>query len=267
MEPPSALASVKDGACEIWAPSQDPQTARKEVAGALGIDLAKVTLHVTFIGGGFGRKSKPDFIVEAALLSKEVGAPVKVIWTRDDEIHHGYYHTVTAQHMEGGLDAGGKVTAWLHRSAFPSIMALFGPDPGAGSRIRVPDGRLRHRVGRAQRAGGVHGRQGPRARRLVSLGVATSRTPLRCARLPTNWRARRRRIPKVFLEELIGAVAPRGPHRAGREGLELRQGQGAVSHSIPRACATCWTWPRPRPAGDARCRRATRWASPCIGAS
>ena len=132
MEPPAALASVKDGTCELWAPSQDPQTARKEVAGALGIDLEKVTLHVTFLGGGFGRKSKPDFIVEAALLSKEVGAPVKVIWTRDDEIRHGYYHTVTAQHMEGGLDGGGRVTAWLHRSAFPSIMALFGPDPGAG---------------------------------------------------------------------------------------------------------------------------------------
>jgi isoquinoline 1-oxidoreductase beta subunit len=132
MEPPAALASVKDGACELWAPSQDPQTARKEVAGALGIDLAKVTLHVTFLGGGFGRKSKPDFIVEAALLSKDVGAPVKVIWTRDDEIRHGYYHTVAAQHMEGGLDGGGKVTAWLHRSAFPSITALFGPDPGAG---------------------------------------------------------------------------------------------------------------------------------------
>ncbi len=132
MEPPAALASVKDGACEVWAPSQDPQTARKEVAAALGIDLAKVTLHVTFIGGGFGRKSKPDFIVEAALLSKEVGAPVKVIWTRDDEIRHGYYHTVTAMHMEGGLDGAGKVTAWLHRSAFPSIVALFGPDPGTG---------------------------------------------------------------------------------------------------------------------------------------
>ena len=133
MEPPAALASVSDGACEVWAPSQDPQTARKEVAGALGIDVSKVTLHVTFIGGGFGRKSKPDFIVEAALLSKEVGAPVKVLWTRDDEIHHGYYHTVTAQHLEGGLDAKGKVTAWLHRSAFPSIMALFGPDPGGGT--------------------------------------------------------------------------------------------------------------------------------------
>lgn len=133
MEPPSALASVKDGACEIWAPSQDPQTARKEVAGALGIDLEKVTLHVTFIGGGFGRKSKPDFIVEAALLSKEVGAPVRVMWTREDEIRHGYYHTVTAQHLEGALDASGKVTAWRHRSAFPSIMALFGPDPGGGT--------------------------------------------------------------------------------------------------------------------------------------
>lgn len=133
MEPPAALAQVRDGACEIWAPSQDPQTARKEVAAALGIDLEKVTLHVTFLGGGFGRKSKPDFIVEAALLAREAGAPVKVLWTRDDEIRHGYYHTVTAQHLEGALDATGKPTAWLHRSAFPSIMALFGPDPGGGT--------------------------------------------------------------------------------------------------------------------------------------
>ena len=132
MEPPAALASFKDGACELWAPSQDPQTARKEVATALGIDLSRVTLHVTFLGGGFGRKSKPDFIVEAARLSKEVGAPVKVVWTRDDEIRHGYYHTVAAQHLEGALDASGRPTAWLHRTAFPSIMALFGPDPGAG---------------------------------------------------------------------------------------------------------------------------------------
>lgn len=133
MEPPAALANVKDGACEIWAPSQDPQTARKEVAGALGIDLEKVTLHVTFLGGGFGRKSKPDFIVEAALLSKAVAAPVRVMWTREDEIRHGYYHTVTAQHLDGAIDAAGKVTAWRHRSAFPSIMALFGPDPGGGT--------------------------------------------------------------------------------------------------------------------------------------
>ena len=203
MEPPSALASVKDGACEIWAPSQDPQTARKEVAGALGIDLAKVTVHVTFIGGGFGRKSKPDFIVEAALLSKEVGAPVKVIWTRDDEIHHGYYHTVTAQHMEGGLDGTGKVTAWLHRSAFPSIMALFGPDPGAGTGFEM-------QLGASDVAWDVPNVQveSTPAKAHVRVGWYRSVSNIPhafavCSFADELARAAKK-DPKVFLEELIG---------------------------------------------------------------
>jgi isoquinoline 1-oxidoreductase beta subunit len=127
MEPPAALASFKDGACEVWACTQHPQSARDEVAVALGIGVDKVTVHVTFLGGGFGRKSKPDFIVEAALLSREAGAPVKVMWTREDELRHGYYHAVSAQHLEAGLDAGGKVVGWLHRSVFPSISATFAP--------------------------------------------------------------------------------------------------------------------------------------------
>jgi isoquinoline 1-oxidoreductase subunit beta len=130
MEPPAALASVAGGACEIWACTQHPQGMRDEVAGALGLPVEKVTVHVTFLGGAFGRKSKPDFAVEAALLSREAGAPVKVVWTREDEIQHGYYHAVAAQHLEAGLDAKGRVIAWLHRSAFPSIGSTFAPAPG-----------------------------------------------------------------------------------------------------------------------------------------
>jgi isoquinoline 1-oxidoreductase beta subunit len=90
-------------------------------------------VHVTLLGGAFGRKSKPDFCVEAALLSKQVGAPVKVTWTREDEIRHDYYHTVTAQHLEAGLDASGRVTAWLHRTAFPPIGSTFSPEEKRGS--------------------------------------------------------------------------------------------------------------------------------------
>jgi isoquinoline 1-oxidoreductase beta subunit len=94
---------------------------------ALKMPVEDVQVHVTLLGGGFGRKSKPDFIVEAALLAKESGKPVKVVWSREDDIQHDYFHTVAAQHLEGGLDASGKVTAWLHRTAFPSIMATFVP--------------------------------------------------------------------------------------------------------------------------------------------
>ena len=128
MEPPAALASFDGGACEVWACTQHPQGVRDEVAGALGIPPEKVTVHVTFLGGAFGRKSKPDFAVEAALLSRAAGAPVKVVWTREDEIRHGYYHAVAAQHLEAGLDANGRMVAWLHRSAFPAIGSTFAPN-------------------------------------------------------------------------------------------------------------------------------------------
>ncbi|MFI5244949.1 MAG: molybdopterin cofactor-binding domain-containing protein, partial [Gemmatimonadales bacterium] len=127
MEPPAAVASVTGDGCECWACTQNPQEARDQVATALKIPKEKVICHATLSGGGFGRKSKPDYIVEAALLSKEMGAPVKVVWTREDDIQNGYPHTVAFQHLEGALDANGKVTAWMHRVASPSINNTFAP--------------------------------------------------------------------------------------------------------------------------------------------
>jgi isoquinoline 1-oxidoreductase beta subunit len=129
MEPPAATARIVDGKCEVWACVQSPQAARDNVAKKLGMTPDDVTVNVTLLGGGFGRKSKPDFAVEAAILSREMGgAPVKVQWTREDDIHNGFYHTVSVERIEAGLDAGGKPVAWRHRSVAPSIGALFGPD-------------------------------------------------------------------------------------------------------------------------------------------
>ncbi|MFN8653178.1 MAG: molybdopterin cofactor-binding domain-containing protein [Gemmatimonadales bacterium] len=128
MEPPAALAVYANDAFEIWAPTQDPQGARDTVAQILQVPVEKVTMHVTLLGGAFGRKGKADFIVEAALLAKEIGGAVKVVWTRDDDIQHGYYHAVAAQHLEAGLDQEGKVTGWLHRSVLPSINSTFAPN-------------------------------------------------------------------------------------------------------------------------------------------
>jgi isoquinoline 1-oxidoreductase beta subunit len=136
MEPPAATAvMLENGGCEIWACTQDPQSAQGTVAGLLGIDKAKVKVHVTLLGGGFGRKSKPDFIAEAAWLAKQTGRPVKVTWTREDDIRHGYLHAVSAQHVRAALDSNGNVTAWQHCTAFPSISATFAPNitgPSAG---------------------------------------------------------------------------------------------------------------------------------------
>lgn len=134
MEVPNAVAWVQGNTCEVWAPTQDPQTARNEVVEYLGTSIDKVTINVTFLGGGFGRKSKPDYIVEAVIVSKSINAPVQVVWTREDDIKHGYYHTVSSQYMKASLDAQGNVSGWLHRFAFPSIMSTF------DSKVDYPDG-------------------------------------------------------------------------------------------------------------------------------
>jgi isoquinoline 1-oxidoreductase beta subunit len=129
MEPPAAVARIVDGRCEVWASTQAPQVTREDVAKHLGLAFDAVTVHVTLLGGGFGRKSKPDFATEAALLSQQMGGrPVKVTWTREDDLHHDFLHTVSVEHLEAGLDAGGKVTSWLHRSVAPSLATLFKAD-------------------------------------------------------------------------------------------------------------------------------------------
>jgi len=128
MEPPAAAARMSHGKWEIWAPVQSPGQARDDIAAALGIASAEITVQPTLLGGGFGRKSKCDFAIEAALLSKDLGgAPVKVVWTREDDVRHGFYHTVTAERFEAGLDASNKVIAWRHRSAAPTILSTFAP--------------------------------------------------------------------------------------------------------------------------------------------
>lgn len=123
LEPPNALAVVKNGVCEIWAPTQNPQGARDAVAEALGFSADKVKMNVTLLGGGFGRKSKPDYIVEAALLARESGLPVKVQWTREDDIRHDYLHALSVQRIVATIDADNKLTGWNHHIAYPSISA------------------------------------------------------------------------------------------------------------------------------------------------
>jgi isoquinoline 1-oxidoreductase beta subunit len=125
METPVAVADVKGDKAEIWAPVQSPGGTREDVAKTLGIPEQNVTVNVTLLGGGFGRKSKCDYALEAALLSKELGAPVKVQWTREDDIHNGFLHTVSVERIEAGLDKSGKVIAWRHRSVAPSIASTF----------------------------------------------------------------------------------------------------------------------------------------------
>jgi isoquinoline 1-oxidoreductase beta subunit len=130
MEPPAALANVADGKVEIWAPVQSPWGTRQDVAEKLGVPIEDVTVHVTLLGGGFGRKSKCDYVLEAALLSQKVGAPVRVQWTREDDVRHSFYHTTSVERVEAAIDDSGKVTGWLYRSVAPSILSTFAEDSG-----------------------------------------------------------------------------------------------------------------------------------------
>jgi isoquinoline 1-oxidoreductase subunit beta len=140
MEVPNAVANVAAGKCEIWTPTQFPQQARTTAAQVLGLPVEDVTVNVTLLGGAFGRKSKPDYVAEAALLSRAAGGPIKVTWTREDEIQHDYYHAICAQHLEAGLDAQGHASAWLHRTVFPAIESTFQPDVTYGGAGELQQG-------------------------------------------------------------------------------------------------------------------------------
>jgi isoquinoline 1-oxidoreductase beta subunit len=140
MEVPNAVADFANGKCEIWAPTQFPQSARTTAAQVLGLPEEHVAVNVTLLGGAFGRKSKSDYVAEAVLLSRRIGAPIKVTWTREDEIQHDYYHAICAQHLQAGLDAEGHPSAWLHRTVFPAIESTFQPDVTYGSAGELQQG-------------------------------------------------------------------------------------------------------------------------------
>jgi len=128
MEPPVAVVDYNGGKPLAWAPTQNPQAVQDTLAAVLGIKKEDVTCHVPLLGGGFGRKSKPDQVAEAAVLSKQLGKPVKVVWSREDDIRFDYFHSVAAMYMKAAIGADGKPTAWLQRTVYPPIASTFDPN-------------------------------------------------------------------------------------------------------------------------------------------
>ena len=125
METPVAVADYRDGKVITWAPTQSPQAVQSTVAAVLGIKPEDVTCHVMLLGGGFGRKSKPDQVAEAAVLSKKLGKPVKVVWSREDDIRFDYFHSTAALYMKAAIGPNGMPTAWLQRTVYPPIASTF----------------------------------------------------------------------------------------------------------------------------------------------
>jgi isoquinoline 1-oxidoreductase subunit beta len=140
MEPGNCTAHFRGSSCEIWAPTQWPPDARDAVAKALGFDADQVTVHVTLIGGGFGRRLEHDYAVEAALVSKAAGGPVKVIWTREDDMRNSTYRPASYHVLNATLDGSGWPVAFSHRIVSPSVNMQKGfPGPSADVDGDLPD--------------------------------------------------------------------------------------------------------------------------------
>ena len=132
MEPMNCTAHVSGGRCEIWAPTQSPQGAQREAVRVTGLPVSSITVHVTYLGGGFGRRGGPvDYVTEAVELAQKLETPVQVVWTREDDIQNGLYRPATYNVLRAGLDAGGRPVAWSHRLVGPdgaSFMITRGAD-------------------------------------------------------------------------------------------------------------------------------------------
>jgi isoquinoline 1-oxidoreductase subunit beta len=122
MEPMNATAWVRHGKCTVWAPTQGIGLARDVAARVSGLALSNIEVNATYMGGGFGRRATQDFVGEAVAISKELQRPVKVIWSREDDMHHGAHRPASYNVLRAGLDASGKLVAWHHRVVQPSIL-------------------------------------------------------------------------------------------------------------------------------------------------
>lgn len=127
MEPMNCTAKVSSGFAELWVPTQNPQSVQRAVAGELSLDVNDVKVNITYAGGGFGRRLVADYAVEAALISRKTGKPVKVTWTREDDMTNDLYRPASYHKLSAGIDSDGNLTAWKHHVIAPSIIGQMMP--------------------------------------------------------------------------------------------------------------------------------------------
>jgi isoquinoline 1-oxidoreductase beta subunit len=142
LETMNCTADVRTTSCEIWVPTQAPEASQQEAAKLLGIPAESVQVNVTMLGGGFGRRLQVDYVLEAVEVSKAIGKPVQVMWTRDDDMKHGFFHAPKVEHLQAGLDAGGTPVAWLHKSCGTdlSVLGLPSAEDRKNPRFYADDG-------------------------------------------------------------------------------------------------------------------------------
>ena len=132
MEPMNCTAHVRANGCDIWVPTQAQTRTQKTAEKLTGLPAANINVHTTFLGGGFGRRSEQDFVIDAISISKAVGAPIKVLWTREDDMQHDFYRPATYNRLEASIDEQGRPTGWRHLIAGPSIFSRVLPNRMSG---------------------------------------------------------------------------------------------------------------------------------------
>jgi isoquinoline 1-oxidoreductase beta subunit len=140
MEPMNCTADVRADRCDVWVPTQGQTASQQAAMAACGLPADKVNIHTTYLGGGFGRRGEADFVTDAVETSKAVGKPVKVIWTREDDIQHDFYRPVTYVRMWGAIDPSGKPIAFMQRLIQQSLLKRIGPLPPSGVDFISVDG-------------------------------------------------------------------------------------------------------------------------------
>jgi isoquinoline 1-oxidoreductase subunit beta len=125
LEPMNCVASVRADGCDVWVGTQAPETAHADVTRMLGLPSEAIQIHTTLLGGGFGRRLFVDYVHEAVELSQAVGQPVHLIWTRADDMRHGFFHPASIEQVRAGLDGEGRAAVWLHKSV-GSDLSMFG---------------------------------------------------------------------------------------------------------------------------------------------
>ena len=129
MEPQNCFAHVKEDSCQIIVPTQTPSGASRAAAAVTGLSREKIHVDMTRVGGAFGRRLTNDYVTEAALISKHTGWPIKLLWSREDELKNDFYRPGGLHEMQAGLDTNGKVTAWLSRpKSIGETYPVGGPD-------------------------------------------------------------------------------------------------------------------------------------------
>lgn len=199
LEPQNCTAWWRDGAMEIWAPTQNPAAGQALVAETLGLPRERITLHIMRSGGGFGRRLSADFVVEAAVIAHRVGLPVQLVWSREDDLRHDHYRPGGFHFLRGGLDGGGRLTAWQdHFVTFANRV------PGA--------------VGAALRPGSGASLSGDEFPARWVPHCLLEQTPLECGIPMGPWRAPGSNTFAWVVQSFVDELA----HAAGRDPLEFR---------------------------------------------